>query len=45
MKMTFSDFPGMFKNLAPAVKTNCKLKIIKKIKNIMGTVLTLIGRS
>ena len=34
MKTTFSYFPRMFENPAPAVKTNCKLKVIWK-KNIM----------
>jgi len=28
MKTTFSYFPGMFGNPAPAVKTSCKLNII-----------------
>ena len=30
IKTTFSYFPGMFVNSAPAVKTSCKLNIIKK---------------
>ena len=33
MKTTFSYFPRMFENPAPAVKTNCKLKVIWKKKH------------
>ncbi len=36
MKTTFSYFPRMFENPAPAVKTSCERNInFKKIKNIM----------
>ena len=32
MKTTFSYFPGMFENPAPAAKTSCKRNIDKKNK-------------
>ena len=35
MKGTFSYFPGMFENPAPAVKKSYKQNIIKKILYIM----------
>ena len=33
MKTTFSYFPGMFGNPAPAVKTSCKLNVVLKTLN------------